>query len=282
MPIFLALARRPPTSPSTDGGHKPLLLNAFMRNHLLSAHPMHTFRVAIVGALTALASLVGPPVQAGPQTLTAGEMAMLPTYCPDTMGFGYGDASFNTSPRAGYWVGLMGKSFWHMHHHCLGILKIRRSSQPGVAAHLRRGLLESAVDEFNYVIEHSTPNFVMLPEVFRMRGDTLLKLGRLSEAGNSYADARRIKPDYAPAYINWADALVSTGLRKTAVTLLEDGLRAAPDSKELRASYAKVGGNVDAFVKALPPRPTRAVAASAPTLGSDSAVLGERAASSSP
>lgn len=250
-----------------------------MRTLPMPARAKHIVKIAFGGALLSLGLLVGSPIHAGTQTVTAGEMSMLPAYCPDTQGFGYGDASFNTSPRAGYWVGLMGKSFWHMHHHCLGVLKARRATQPGMPGHLRKGFLESAIDEFNYVIERSTPNFIMLPEVFRMRGDAQLKLGQLSEAGDSYAVARRIKPDYAPAYINWADALVATGLKKTAMTLLEDGLRAAPESKELRASYAKIGGNPGAFVKALTLPAPRVEAVSAPASAPVAAASGERAAS---
>ena len=252
-----------------------------MRNHPIAfTLPVH--RVFVGGMLLPLALFISTPAQAGMPTLTRGEMAMLPAYCPDTQGFGYGDAYFNTSPRAGHWVGLMGKSFWAMHHHCLGIYKVQRSTRPGVSAINRKFHLESSVDEFNYVIENVTPDFVMLPEVFRMRGDSQLKLGRLADAGDSYAIARRIKPDYAPAYINWADELVRTGLKKNALTLLEDGLRVARDSKDLRAGYAKLGGNVEAFVKALPAPPARAEAASAPASASARAAAAERPASSMP
>lgn len=242
--------------------------------------PVH--QAIFSGLLVLLASVVSMPAQAGMPTLTPGEMAMLPAYCPDTQGFGYGDASFNTSPRAGHWVGLMGKSFWHMHHHCLGVYKARRAALPGIPAHVRKGYLESAVDEFNYVIDNVTPNFVLLPEVFRMRGDAQLKLGRLADASESYEISRRRKPDYASAYTHWADELARTGLKKNALALLEQGLRAAPDSKEIRASYAKLGGNVEAFVKALPVAPARAEAASAPASGPALAAAAERPASSTP
>lgn len=242
--------------------------------------PVH--RVVFSVLLVSLASLFSVPAHAGMPTLSPGEMAMLPAYCPDTQGFGYGDASYNTSPRAGHWVGLMGKSFWAMHHHCLGIYKIHRAALPGIPAHVRKHHLESAVDEFNYVIENSTPNFIMLPEVFRMRGDVQLKLGRLADANESYAIARRHKPDYAPAYINWADELARTGLKKSSLALLEDGLRVAPDSKELRASYAKLGGNVEAFVKALPVAPLSAQAALPPASEPALKAPAERPASSTP
>ena len=39
-----------------------------------------------------------------PPDTSEGEIAMLPKYCVDTMGFGYGDAYTNTSPKAGVWL----------------------------------------------------------------------------------------------------------------------------------------------------------------------------------
>ena len=248
-----------------------------MRAFVLTLH-----RYIISSLLVSLASLFSAPALAVMVKLTPGELAMLPAYCPDTQGFGYGDAYSNTSPRAGHWVGLMGKSFWAMHHHCFGIYKMRTAALPGTPALARKHNLEGAVGEFNYVIENTPPNFIMLPEVFRMRGDAQLKLSRLADANESYAVARRLKPDYAPAYINWADELIRTGLKKSALALLESGLRVAQDSKELRASYAKLGGNAEAFIKALPPAPPRAKAASEPASGPALAAPTERPASSPP
>ena len=227
-----------------------------------------------------LASAVASSACAGglPIGSTPGEVSLLPAYCMDTSSFGYGVESFNPSPRAGHWVGLMGKSFWHMHHYCYGLIKARRATFPGASPSHRKFMLENAINEFDYVITNSPADFIMLPEVFRMRGDVQLKLGRLADANDSYAVARRLKPDYAPAYINWADELVRTGLKKNALALLEDGLRAARESKDLRTGYAKLGGNVEAFIKALPAASVSAEAASAPAL----AAASERPASSTP
>ncbi len=201
-----------------------------------------------------LASAVASSACAGglPIGSTPGEVALLPAYCMDTSSFGYDIASYNPSPRAGHWVGLMGKSFWHMHHYCYGLIKARRATLPGAGATHRKFMLETAINEFDYVIVNSPADFIMLPEVYLRRGDAELQLGKVVAARESFDLATKVKPDFAPAYSHWADELARTGLKKNALTHLEVGLRMAPNSTELRARYAKLGGNVEAFLKTLP------------------------------
>ena len=234
----------------------------------LAPHVHASVRAAL--ALVITVAVASAAQAAKPSNITVGETAMLPAYCPDTMGYGaYMDATTNPSPRAGLWVGLMGKSFWHMHHHCYGLLKLRRAMLPGTPAHTRKFELGSAIDEFNYMIQNSTANFIMLPEIYVRRGDAQVLLGDVVGAGESFEASRRAKPDYSPAYTHWAEELAKNGAKKNALGILEAGLRIAPSSAELRASYAKMGGNVDAFLKSLPAPEHPAVsapAASAPTV----------------
>lgn len=232
-------------------------------------------------------ALVGAPlaVCANKFAVTAGEFALLPPYCYDTQGFKYGDASYNPSPRAPYWVSLMGKSFWHMHHHCYGLVKMRRGlltvGNPGT----RKYLLQSAVDEFNYVIEQSDPDFVMLPEVFLRRGDAQLELQDVGGAMESYGIARRLKPDFALPYVHWAKELARLGRTKEALAHLEDGMRVAPNDPKLQASYKGLGRDPAAFLKTLPPRPVVADAKPAnpepaPAAATDNAAPAPEAAAS--
>lgn len=185
---------------------------------------------------------------------------MLPKYCIDTMGFGYGDAYYGTSPRAGYWVGLMGKSFWAMHHHCFGLIKLRRATSGLYPALARVAYLGSAVNEFEYVLRASQPDFIMLPEVNLQLGNTQVLLKNYAAAQIAYERAVKQKPDFAPPYARWAEVLEKLGNKKTALAFLERGLRHAPTSAELLAQYKRLGGNAEAFVKSLPPPPVAAPA----------------------
>jgi tetratricopeptide (TPR) repeat protein len=183
-----------------------------------------------------------------PNAMSDGEIALLPEYCIDTQGFKYGDASFNTSPRAAYWVGLMGPSFWHHHHYCWALLKVRRALGPGVKGESRTGGLQSAIGDFDYVIRLSDPKFVMLPEVFLKMGDTYLLLGDYAMARDSYNGAARAKPDYWPAYVNWAVALEKLGKKPEALAHIGLGLRKSPNEPVLRAQYTRLGGDLAALL----------------------------------
>ena len=187
---------------------------------------------------------------------------MLPKYCVDTMGFGYGDAYTNTSPKAGYWLGLMGKSFWAMHHHCFGLIKLRRATSGLVSAQARLGYLQGAVGEFEYVLRNAKPDFIMLPEVNLRLGDTLVQLKNYGAAQTAYDRAIRQNPNFAPPYARWAEVQEKIGNKKGALAFLEEGLRHAPASAELLAQYRRMGGNADVFLKSLPRQAE--VSASAP------------------
>lgn len=233
----------------------PILQNMMqnLRESTCWASAKHLAQLAVV--MVGMLSLA-PSAKAGTDIgVTSGELAILPIYCKDTMGFaGYGDATFNPSPRAGHWVSLMGKSFWHMHHYCTGLVKLRRATLPGTKAANRKGFLESALTEWDYVIKNTTQEFVMLPEIYVRRGETYFLLGNVAEAFESYEISSQIKPDYAPAYLRWAEALASTGAKKTALARLEDGIRKSSSSAELRQMYAKLGGNPDTLPKSAPAR----------------------------
>lgn len=171
------------------------------------------------------------------------EILLLPRYCPDTMGFGqYGDAYSNTSPRAGYWVALMGSSFWHMHHYCIALLSMNRAQKANLPANKRRDLWSYAQSHYQYVIDKASADFIMLPEVYTRMGDVSLLLDRPDQANQAFARARELKPDYWPGYTHWAEFLIRTGRRGDAMQLVSEGLRHSPGAKVLLDQYRMLGG----------------------------------------
>ena len=194
---------------------------------------------SVIAALIAWASAV----QANkPKNIEESEMRLAPAYCRDTQGFGYGDAYSNTSPRAGYWVGLMGKSFWHMHHYCWARISFNRSQRAGISAQDRKALWESARGDYHYVINNSPRDFVMLPEIFTKLGEVELLLGQPNKANEAFARAREQKHDYWPAYSHWAEFLVKAGKRPEALKVVTAGLAYSPDSKVLLELFRVLGG----------------------------------------
>lgn len=211
------------------------------------------------------ALFVSPALAQKPQNVTAGEMALLPEYCPHTQGFTYGDATHNTSPRAAYWVGLMGPTFWHQHHYCWALLKKHRAMQAGVPEQLRRGGIGNAIDDLLYVVRYATPDFPLLPEVHYRIGEYQLLLDRPAAAKDAFETAVRIKPDYWPAYLMWAEALDRLRLRREALLYLERGLRHSPDEPALREAYRRMGGNLESLAaRPRGPEPEPAAAAADP------------------
>jgi tetratricopeptide (TPR) repeat protein len=184
--------------------------------------------------------------------VTVGELALLPEYCVDSQGFNHGDQySQNKSPRADYWVGLMGPSFWHHHHYCWGLIKSRRAMAPGVQPELRTGGLKDANGDYDYVIRNATRDFVMLPEVMLKYGDNLVLLNSPIQALEIYAEAARRKPDYWPAYVNAAEVLEKVGKKKEALARIGEGLAFAPTSPVLQRHYTRLGGDLKALMAQL-------------------------------
>lgn len=177
--------------------------------------------------------------------ITDAEMALLPRYCVDTEVFKYGaKGSPNQSPRAAYWENLMGPGFWTLHHACMAKIGLMRSYRNGVTPELRKFLRESARADYVFVIENTRPDFILLPEIYTEIGKLELQLSRPGNAEKSFAQARKLKPDYWPAYSYWADHLIASGKKEYARELLKTGLEYSPQAKLLIESYKKVGGKL--------------------------------------
>jgi tetratricopeptide (TPR) repeat protein len=206
-----------------------------------------------------------------PDNVTDAELALLPKYCPDTMGFHYGDASWNTSPNAGRWVAIMGPGFWHVHHYCWALIKLRRADRAGVPDQQREGHRQSALTDLVYVMNNVKGDFVLAPEILTWIGRTELSLRRPNQAEEAFAKAREIKPDYWPAYSHWAEYLKSAGRRSDALEIVKAGLQQAPSARTLQEIYLSLGGKAGDFKllrQARPAPPADAAAAPpAPQLG---------------
>lgn len=190
-----------------------------------------------------------------PKGITKAEMALIPSYCPDTMGFGYGDAHYNTSPRAPHWVSMLGKDFWHLHHYCWALINRQRATRYGLSKMQRKGLLEEVLSDYQYVLERAAPDFILLPEILTRTGEVELILYRPERANATFARARQLKPDYWPAYSHWIEYLIGKGRRGEAKELAQEGLEISPGSKTLQEQYRLLGGNPALIVPRPPPAP---------------------------
>lgn len=205
--------------------------------------------------LLGVAFIIALPAQAGhPADKTEAEMAMVPAYCRDTMAWaGYGDASHNTSPRAGHWIALMGNNFWNMHHYCWAQVNRMRATRSGVRPDVRKSLLEGVVADYVYSIDKAPKDFILAPEILTRLGEVYLMLGKTEQADKAFAQAREKKLDYWPAYSRWSEHLMASGRRAEAKALVKSGLEYAPKAKVLQEQYRILGGKLSEIVpKPLP------------------------------
>lgn len=179
-------------------------------------------------------------VTALPENITEAEMNLLPRYCRDTQVFAEGDA--RTNPKGKYWISLMGNTFGAMHHYCWGLINMNRSRRAGVPESERKQQWDSARGDFLYVIKHSTPDFILLPEIYTRVGEVELLRKNPGAANEAFAKARVLKPDYWPAYSHWAEFLMSIGRRHEALKIVASGLAYSPDAKVLREQFRLLGG----------------------------------------
>lgn len=177
-----------------------------------------------------------------PADITDAEIALLPGYCPDTMGFKYGDAYSNTSPNAARWVAMMGKGFWHVHHYCWALIEIRRAERSSVPSAQKKGMRESALGNLLYVLKNTGDDFVLRPEILTWVGRMGVQLNQPQAAGEAFARARALKPDYWPAYFHWAEYLQSKGQKAAAMNIVKTGLQHAPTAKALQLQFRDLGG----------------------------------------
>lgn len=168
--------------------------------------------------------------------ITPGELALTPEFCQDVQAInGWGKEAHDRSPRAPRWVSIFGDTFWAMHHYCWGLIKLHRANTPGIAPQMRSGLRRSAIDEYGYVIRHSKPDFILLPEMYFRIGEAHALLGEHPLAVEAYAKARSLKPTYWPPYIGEADVLVAMGRNTQARSLIASGLQQLPNQPQLQA-----------------------------------------------
>lgn len=221
--------------------------------------------------------------------VTAGELALLPPFCIDTEGFMYGpENSPRMSPRAPGWVKQMGHGFWALHHYCWARVHLNRLRTGRADTPNKKWFAQMIANEHMYVVRNVSPDFILLPEVWSRIGEALLLAGDVGGAMEAYANARSLKPDFWPAYTQWAAFLVERNKRKEALDLITEGLRHAPNSPQLRESFKTLGGVAlpppapDALLKAEPvAAPAQEAAASAAPVAPVPAATAPAAAASS-
>jgi tetratricopeptide (TPR) repeat protein len=167
------------------------------------------------------------------------EIAMLPHYCIYTQTFRDNIAGGNNINEIRRWTEVMGETFHHMHHYCYGLMNATRAML-ATEVNPRNFYLRAAIGEMDYVIERTTPDFILMPEMLTKKGQALIRLGRSALGLEQIEKAAQLKPDYWPAYVAMADHYKDTGDLKSAREVVERGLSFAPESKDLKTRLAEL------------------------------------------
>ncbi len=168
------------------------------------------------------------------------EVAMLPRYCIYTQLFRDKVPGGNDKSTIDGWYAQLGPTFHAMHHYCWGIMKTNRAVLLSKDAVTRQFYLNDAIGEFNYVIDHATPDFVLLPEILSKKGENLIRLGRGSAAIAELQRATELKPDYWPPYAQISDYYKELGDKARAREILQTGLKIVPDATALQSRLAQL------------------------------------------
>jgi len=136
-----------------------------------------------------------------------------------------------------YSKGERGKDWIHLHHYCAGLLMLSRL-QRGLGK--RTALLLQAENEINYVIEHSSPKFILMPEIHLKMGITQKLMGNDVKAMQHFTKAIQLKKNYVPAYAHIIDFFKEHQNYKKAIETAKRGLKYSPNSKALKAKLREL------------------------------------------
>jgi len=185
---------------------------------------------------------------AQPTNMTPGEVALTHPVCQDAQGMPSGWVQhFRHSPRAPYWEGVLGKTFWAVHHYCWALIHLQRAARPGLPKMDRDHMIRVAIRDFYYVINEAHRNgeeqFVLLPELHYRAGECYVQLNDFPQAIAEFERSRKAKPDYWPPYLAQAQLHMKLGMRTQAREMLEAGLQLMPGEPNLTEALRKLGGS---------------------------------------
>jgi tetratricopeptide (TPR) repeat protein len=182
------------------------------------------------------------------------EVAMLPKFCPYTTLFNEKVPGGNNLEERDRWRSMFGPTWQHLHHFCWGLMKTNRAVLLARTEQARRFYLGDAIGEFDYVIQRSPEDFLLLPEILARKGQNLIRLGQGPKAIMVLERSAELKPDYWPPYAYLSDFFLETGNVSKAREYLERGLAVDPNLAPLKRRLEELGQKKQA--KSAPGKPS--------------------------
>lgn len=209
-----------------------------MKSCLADARILATILALLAALATRAADIPGyPPTVEG---YDPREMAMIPSFCIHTMLIRDRVPGGRDVNAIAHWRVLMGPSFDTMHHYCWGLMKTNRALLLAHDQATRDFYLDSAVNEFNFVLQGAQPDFFMIPEILTKKGENLIRLRKPWLGIPELERAAELKPDYWPPYAYLSDYYKNSGELEKARETLERGLGAIPEARALKSRLAEL------------------------------------------
>lgn len=143
----------------------------------------------VISVCLAFSMLSFSAIAGKPDNVTSAEMATIPPYCPYAQSWD----QYMVSPESKRWASILGKPFHAIHHYCWAQINMQRALRSGTPESTRMSLYKMVRDDYLYVIQRSTPEFVLLPEMMSRLGEVEVRLSLIREANQSFATARKLK-----------------------------------------------------------------------------------------
>ncbi len=176
--------------------------------------------------------------QPGPvQAWTAQEIRAMPPYCAGRFARNDNTAEYKR------WEAQYGPDFLHTHHLCSGIGLLNNYHKARTPQE-KRGLLNEAMGNLNYMVQHAKPDFKLMPEVYWYRSRVYHLMDQPGQAVGDLRKAIELDPKQARFYTQAAEYLEKLRQRDEALKLVSEGLRHLPNHKGLQATYSRLGGKL--------------------------------------
>lgn len=178
--------------------------------------------------------------------LSEKELLTLPRYCHVRI------RALNT-PEYKEWERKMGPDLIHTHHYCGGLSYLKRY-YGATTERERQVLLRLAQDNLEYMVNHASPGYSLMPDVYFRLGEVHRFAGRAGNAKASYDKSIELNPRVASAYGGLADLYIKLGQQSKALEVVSEGLRYNPETRSLQRRYRELGGKLP-YPKQVDPSP---------------------------
>ena len=121
---------------------------------------------------------------------TLAEIANMPEMC-----LAKWHATRNSSRAQGinaHYSKVFGQDWTHMHHYCFALNFAKRANAPSISKAEKTFELGRAVDNLDYVLEHTSPQFIWRGQTHRLMGLYFIRLGNHAEAQKHFLKAAEV------------------------------------------------------------------------------------------